>query len=91
MSREQKQDILDFVNFYCTLGIVRLSVLCRNIGVSDRTIQRWNLYGVDDKLSTPVLFFRFYPARFFRFQAKKLFEANGSDFQALLHSIGIRL
>jgi len=49
MSREQKQDILDFVNFYCILGIVRLSVLCRHIGVSDRTIQRWNLYGVDDK------------------------------------------
>ncbi len=49
MSREQKQDILDFVNFYCILGIVRLSVLCRHIGVSERTIQRWNLYGVDDK------------------------------------------
>lgn len=49
MSPEQKQDILNFVNFYVILGIVRLSVLCRHIGVSDRTIQRWNLYGVDDK------------------------------------------
>jgi len=49
MSGEQKQDILDFVNFYVTLGIVRLSVLCTHIGVSQRTIQRWNLYGVNDK------------------------------------------
>ena len=49
MSREDKQDILDFVNFYVILGIVRLSVLCRYIGVSERTIQRWNLYGVEDK------------------------------------------
>jgi putative transposase len=49
MSSEGKQDILDFVNFYVLLGIVRLSVLCRYIGVSERTIQRWNLNGVDDK------------------------------------------
>ena len=49
MSREDKHEILDFVNFYVVLGIVRLSVLSRHIGVSQRTIQRWNLYGVDDK------------------------------------------
>lgn len=49
MSRESKNEILDFVNFYCILGIVRLSVLCRHIGVSERTIQRWNRYGVQDK------------------------------------------
>ena len=55
--------------------------------ISKSSIRNENGY----QMSTPVLFFRFYPARFFRFQAKKLFEANGSDFQALLHSIGIRL
>ncbi len=48
MPREEKQAILDFVNFYVLLGIVRLSVMCRYIGVSERTIQRWNLNGVDD-------------------------------------------
>lgn len=48
MSREEKQDILDFVNFYVVLGIVRLFVLCSYIGISERTIQRWNLTGVDD-------------------------------------------
>lgn len=49
MSREEKQDILDFVNFYVVLGIVRLAVLCIYIGVSERTIQRWNTGGIDDK------------------------------------------
>lgn len=42
-------------------------------------------------LSSPARIFRFYPARFFRFSAKKLFEANGSDFQASLHTVGISL
>jgi len=49
MTREEKQDILDFVHFYVILGIVRLSILCHYIGVSERTIQRWNVHGVDDK------------------------------------------
>lgn len=49
MSREEKQDILDFVNFYVLLGIVRLAVLCDSFGISQRTIQRWNQFGVDDK------------------------------------------
>ena len=49
MSREEKYEILDFVNFYVTLGIIRLSAMCDYIGVSARTIQRWNKYGLDDK------------------------------------------
>jgi transposase InsO family protein len=49
MSREEKQEILDFVNFYVTLGIVRLSVFSQHIGISGRTIQRWNKFGIDDK------------------------------------------
>lgn len=49
MPREDKQEILDFVNFYVILGIVRLAVLCTYIGISDRTIQRWNRDGIDDK------------------------------------------
>lgn len=49
MSKEEKQEILDFVNFYVLLGIVRLSILCFYIGVSERSIQRWNIYGVQDK------------------------------------------
>jgi hypothetical protein len=42
-------------------------------------------------LSSPARIFRFYPARIVRFSAKKLFEANGSDFQASLHTVGISL
>jgi putative transposase len=49
MSREDKQEILDFVNFYIVLGIVRLETLCRYMGVSARTIQRWNKTGIDDR------------------------------------------
>jgi len=49
MRREEKQDILDFVNFYVILGVVRLVVFCTYIGISERTIQRWNQCGIDDK------------------------------------------
>jgi len=49
MSPEDKQEILNFVNFYVVLKIVRLSILCKYIGVSERTIQRWNKFGIDDK------------------------------------------
>lgn len=49
MAREEKQKILDFVNFYVILGIVRIAVLCAYIGISERTIQRWNVSGIDDK------------------------------------------
>ena len=49
MSPEDKQDILAFVNFYVVLKIVRLRVLCKHIGISERTIQRWNKFGVNDK------------------------------------------
>jgi len=49
MGREDKQEILAFVNFYVVLGIVRLETLCRYIGVSARTIQRWNKYGPVDR------------------------------------------
>lgn len=49
MSREEKQEILDFVNLYVILGIVRLSILSKYLGISERTIQRWNKNGVDDK------------------------------------------
>ncbi|HHU36675.1 MAG TPA: IS3 family transposase [Treponema sp.] len=49
MPREAKQDILDFVNFYVILGIVRIAVLCTYVGISERTIQRWNQNGIDDK------------------------------------------
>jgi hypothetical protein len=49
MSREDKQEILAFVNFYVVLGIVRLEALCRYTGVSARTIQRWNKSGIDDR------------------------------------------
>src|SRR5574344_2051596 len=48
MSREEKQEILDFVNLYVILGIVRLSILSKHLGISERTIQRWNKNGVDD-------------------------------------------
>lgn len=44
-----------------------------------------------DWMSSPARIFRFYPARIVRFSAKKLFEANGSDFQASLHTVGISL
>lgn len=49
MSKQDKQEVLNFVNFYVILGIVRLTVLCKHIGISDRTIQRWNQNGVEDK------------------------------------------
>lgn len=49
MSREEKQEILDFVNLYVILGIVRLSILSKHLGISERTIQRWNKNGVDDQ------------------------------------------
>lgn len=49
MSSEDKQGILDFVNFYVVLKIIHLKVLCKHIGISDRTIQRWNKFGVNDK------------------------------------------
>jgi putative transposase len=49
MSAEDKQNILDFVNFYVILGIVRQSVLCTYIGISSRTIQRWNKNDVQDR------------------------------------------
>lgn len=49
MTREEKQDILDFVQFYVILGIVRLAILCMHIGISERTIQRWSKEGIDDK------------------------------------------
>jgi putative transposase len=49
MSREEKQDILDFINLYVVLGIVRLTILCFHIGISERTIQRWNKDGIIDK------------------------------------------
>jgi len=49
MSREEKQEILDFVNLYVILGIVRLSVLSEHLGISQRTIQRWNRNGVEDQ------------------------------------------
>lgn len=49
MCREEKQEILAFVNFYVLLGIVRLALLCDSLGISQRTIQRWKLCGIDDK------------------------------------------
>lgn len=49
MMREEKREILDFVHFYVVLGIVRLAVLCMYIGISERTIQRWNKEGIEDK------------------------------------------
>lgn len=49
MSCEEKQDILDFVNLYVILGIVRLAIFCMYIGISERTIQRWNKDGIEDK------------------------------------------
>lgn len=49
MSPEVKQDILSFVNFSVVLKIVRLWVLCKHMGISERTIQRWNKFGVNDK------------------------------------------
>jgi transposase InsO family protein len=49
MNPEEKQEILDFVNLYVILGIVRQSVVSHHLGISARTIQRWNTSGVDDK------------------------------------------
>jgi transposase InsO family protein len=49
MRSEDKKEILDFVRLYAVLGIVRLETLCHYIGISARTIQRWNTYGTVDK------------------------------------------
>jgi len=49
MSPEEKQELLNFVNFYVILGVVSLAKFCEYLGVSKRTIQRWNHFGVQDK------------------------------------------
>lgn len=49
MAREEKQEILDFVKFYIILSVVRIAVLCAYIGISECTIQQWNIVGIDDK------------------------------------------
>ena len=41
MNAEDKQDILDFIDFYVVLGIVHQKTLCKYLGISVRTIQRW--------------------------------------------------
>ena len=41
MNAEDKQDILDIIDFYVVLGIVHQKTLCKYLGISVRTIQRW--------------------------------------------------
>ena len=49
MSSGDKQDILDFIDFYVVLGIVQQKTLCKYLGISVRTIQRWRKNGTTDK------------------------------------------
>jgi len=49
MTAEDKRTILDFISFYVVLGIVRMKTLCSYIGVSQRTIERWQKDGVEDR------------------------------------------
>ena len=49
MNAEDKQDILDFIDFYVVLGIVHQKTLCKYLGISVRTIQRWRKNGTADK------------------------------------------
>lgn len=42
------------MNLYVILGIVRLSVLSEHLGISQRTIQRWNRNGVEDQRKRAV-------------------------------------
>ena len=41
MNAGDKQNILDFIDFYVVLGIVHQKTLCKYLGISVRTIQRW--------------------------------------------------
>ena len=49
MTAEDKRAILDFISFYVVLGIVRMKTLCNYIGVSQRTIERWQKNGFEDR------------------------------------------
>ena len=49
MNAEDKQDILDFIDFYVVLGIVHQKTLCEYLGISVRTIQRWRKNGTAEK------------------------------------------
>ena len=49
MTAGDKRMILDFISFYVVLGIVRMKTRCSCIGVSQRTIERWQKYGVEDR------------------------------------------
>ena len=49
MNAEDKQDILDFIDFYVVLGIVHQKTLCKYLGISARTIQHWRKNGTEDK------------------------------------------
>ena len=51
MNAEDKQDILDFMDFYVVLGIVHQKTLCKYLGISARTIQRWRKNGTADDRS----------------------------------------
>ncbi|MCI5609359.1 MAG: hypothetical protein MR408_07935 [Spirochaetia bacterium] len=49
MNAGDKQNILDFIDFYVVLGIVHQKTLCKYLGISARTIQRWRKNGTADK------------------------------------------
>ena len=49
MNAEDKQDILNFIDFYVVLGIVHQKTLRKYLGISARTIQRWRKNGTADK------------------------------------------
>ena len=49
MNAGDKQNILDFIDFYVVLGIVHQKTLCKYLGISVRTIQRWRKNGTADK------------------------------------------
>ena len=51
MNAEDKQNILDFMDFYVVLGIVHQKTLCKYLGISARTIQRWRKNGTADDRS----------------------------------------
>lgn len=51
MNAEDKQNILDFMDFYVVLGIVHQKTLCKYLGFSARTIQRWRKNGTADDRS----------------------------------------
>jgi uncharacterized protein (DUF1697 family) len=72
----------EYVNIKYVKGAIIVNVLRDNYNKS----QMNKIIAVNAGLIFPLLSGEIFPV-----SSKKLFEANGSDFQAVLHSVGIRL